>query len=322
MKKANPKNNDPEYLADLKAYQERQRLGMAQLKKAIRLKDEFYKLQYPERLKFMEENFDGITGILNKESETVISVSPDEKDPEQIRQFNEWQIKKYEGFEGELFDDYFFERIKARFERNIEQIKECNDFPGDLIRAFVVKELDVYSERVKDPLIKREIDFYNGNWDLSRKVIDTWFLRAWAYSNYIPFLKDQLKNGFPNGKSENTKGKGKKTFPEYFINVPEEKRISFADQLKSEFRNIKGKRLRYMIEALKELDILYLEERQSQQFYDAMNDYFKWDLGAKWFLFDPKTISLNDEPGRVNDKPNIEKAKKRIQLIIGQINKG
>lgn len=322
MKKANPKNNDPEYLADLKAYQERERLGMAQLQKAIRLKEDFYKLTYPERLKFMEVNFDGITGILNKESETVISVYPDEKDPEQIRQFNEWQIEKYEGFEGELFDDYFFERLTAGYERQIEQIKDCNVFPGDLIRDFVTKELDVYSERIKDPLIKREIDFYYGNWDLSRKVIDTWFLIARAYSNYIPFLKEQLKNGFPNGKSENTKGKGKKTFPEYFINVPEEKRISFADQLKSEFRNIKGKRLRYMIEALKELDILYLEERQSQQFYDAMNDYFKWDLGAKWFLFDPKTISLNDEPGRVNDKPNIEKAKKRIQLIIGQINKG
>lgn len=304
------KNNDSE----MEQFQERQRLGMAQLKKAIQLKEEFYKLPYPERLKFMEENFDGITGILNKESETVISVYPDEKDPEQIRQFNEWQIKKYEGFEGELFDDYFFERIRARFETNIENIKECNDFPGDLIRAFVTKELDVYSERVKDPLIKREIDFYNGNWDLSRKVIDTWFLRAWAYSNYIPFLKEQLNNGFPNGKSENTKGKGKKTFPQYFINVPDEKRTWFADQLKNEFANEKGLQIRYMIEAMKKKNLITLASGQYQRFYDALKEYYGRDIGAKSGVF------INIE--LANYKSQIEGAEKRIQSILNQFNKG
>lgn len=294
MKKANPINNDPGYLADLKAYQERQRLGMAQLKKANRLKDEFYKLPYPERLKFMEENFDGITGILNKESETVISVYPNEKDPEQIRQFNEWQIKKYEGFEGELLDDYFFERIRARFETNIENIKECNVFPGDLIRDFVTKELDVYSERVKDPLIKREIDFFNGNWDLSRKVIDTWFLLARTYSNYIPFLKEQLNNGFPNGKSENTIGKGKKTFPQYFINVPDEKRISFADQLKNEFANDKGLQIRYMIEALIKLNLLALRRGQWKGLISAIGNYFKGDIGKYQAIQNPKNLFPED----------------------------
>lgn len=290
MKKANPKNNDPGYLADLKAYQERQRLGMAQLKKAIRLKEDFYKLTYPKRLKFMEVNFDGITGIQNKERETVISVYPDEKDPEQIRQYNEWQIEKYEGFDGELFDMYSFERLKAGYERHIEQIKECNVFPGDLIRAFVTKELDVYSERVKDPLIKREIDFYNGNWDLSRKIIDNWFLMARAYSNYIPFLKEQLKNGFPNGKSENTIGKGDKSFYQYFINVPDEKRIWFADQLKNEFANEKGLQIRYMIEALINLNLLALNSGQWKGFVSSIGDYFGRKIGTYQAIQNPKNL--------------------------------
>jgi len=284
------KNNDSE----MEQFQERQRLGMAQLKKAIRLKDEFNKLQYPERLKFMEDNFDGITGILNKESEAVISVYPNEKDPEQIRQFNEWQIRKYEGFEGDLFDEYSFERLRAGFERHIEQIKECNVFPGDLIRDFVTKELDVYSERVKDPLIKREIDFYNGNWDLSRKVIDNWFLMARAYSNYIPFLKEQLNNGFPNGKYENTIGKGKKTFPQYFINVPDEKRIWFADQLRNEFANEKGLQIRYMIEALIKLNLLVLNSGQWKGFVSSIRDYFGRNIGTYQAIQNPKNIFPED----------------------------
>lgn len=302
MNKENPRDN-AKRMAEFK---ERQRFGKAQLKKAKELKSEFQQLDYPGKLKFMDDNFEGISGISDKWG-MILSIYPDEKDPEQIRLFNEWQITKYEGFEGEWFDNYSFKRLKRRFEKSIDQIRNINDFPDDLIQDFVARELDTYSERIKDPIFQKELIYYNGNWDLSRKVIDTTFLMARAYSNYVSFLKKQIEIGI----SPDKKGR---TFPEYFFPIPDDKKEWFADQLKKVFNTGKGLQIRYMIEALKELDLLTLEPGQFQKFYDTLKKYFDRDIGAKSGIFDKKT---NDLYG-----PDIKGAEKKIQSLLNQFNKG
>jgi len=312
-----------EFSEKKKEFDKRQDIEKAQLEKAKELKPEFDKLDYPGKIKFMEEHFEGIPGIGDK-GKRLLSIYPDETNPEQIRLFNEAFIKRWERNEGEIFIEYSFDRLKARFFAHIDKIHETNDVPDDLIREYIEKEIRTYSERVKTPFIQSERDFYNGNWDLSKRVIQTSYLIAQAYYNYLPFLKDQLTKGKDQLNKGVTRGRGKKTFPEYFINLPEEKKTWFADQLKKEFKNINGKPLRHLLEALKHMGIIenWAKNREGQKLYDAIQDYFGYKLASKWYVTGEGTITISDEPGRKNDKPNIELAAKRIQLIIDQINKG
>jgi hypothetical protein len=281
-------------------FEERQEIGRAQLQKAKELKPEFDKLDYPGKIKFMEEHFDGIPGIHDKE-ERLLSIFPDEHDPEQIRLFNEYFIKRWERNEGEMFIEYSFERLTARFFAHIDKIHKTNQVPDDLIREYIEKEIKTYSERVKTPFIQSERDFYNGNWDLSKRVIETSYLMAQAYYNYLPFLKEQLNKGI-------ARGRGEKTFPEYLINIPEEKKVWFADQLKKEFNTEKGLQIRYMIDGLKKMNYLSFAHGQGRALVRSMKKYFDQNIGSPQSILDQKEIFESD----------VESAIVRIKAILNQ----
>lgn len=281
-------------------FQKRQNIGKAQLQKAKEKKPEFDKLDYPGKLKFMDDNFGSISGISDK-GETIISIYPDENNPEQIRQYNEWQIAKWQTLEGELFDKYSFDRLKARFFAHIDKIIKTNQVPDDLIREYIEKEIKTYSEKVKTPFIQSERDFYKGNWDLSKRVIQTSYLMAQAYYNYLPFLKEQLNKRVSRGRK-------KKTFPEYLLIKPDENKIWFADQLKKEFNTDRQIHIRYMIEGLIKLGHLSLAKGQWAGCIEAIEQYFCRDIGDYQGIQNP-TIKPKD----------FESAEKRIQSILDQI---
>jgi len=289
-----------EFSEKKKEFDKRKDIAKAQLKKAKASKPEFDKLDYPGKIKFMEEHFEGISGISDN-GEMILSVYPDEHDPEQIRLFNERFIKRWEDNEGEMFIEYSFDRLKARFFSHIDKIRQTNPVPGDLITEYIEKEIKTYSERIKTPFIQSERDFYNGNWDLSKRVIQTSYLMAQAYYNYLPFLKEQLNKRVSRGRK-------KKTFPEYLLIKPDENKIWFADQLKKEFNTDRQIHIRYMIEGLIKLGHLSLAKGQWAGCIEAIEQYFCRDIGDYQGIQNP-TIKPKD----------FESAEKRIQSILDQI---
>ncbi|HUS87497.1 MAG TPA: hypothetical protein VMW76_09670 [Bacteroidales bacterium] len=156
---------------------------------ARRLKPEFDKLSYIEKLKFMDEHFPGVSGIEDDEGD-IISTSPDPNNKEQVRIHNEYFIKMFEIIEREYAIEFFFDRLRQRFEDEILMIKAGNPHPEKLIEDYIQKQIENFSLRIQNEDIQRTIDFYKGDWDLSIKLIDTNFLRARAWINYIGFLQE------------------------------------------------------------------------------------------------------------------------------------
>lgn len=280
--------------------------------KAKQLKPEFDKLSFADKLKFLDDNFgEDYIGESGQSEVNIapsgvgeISVYPDSGNPDEIRFWNEWAIRKYEGFKNSLFDDYSFPRLKVRFQNQIQKIRESNPFPDNLCREYMARQLKTYSERLKAPLIQREIEYYKGNWDLSKKIIGPSFLFARSYSNYVSFLKKQIETGIPSDKPV-------KTFPDFLINIPDDKKKWFADQLSKEFKTEIGMGIRYMIEGLKKLNILVTGNRQNKKLFDAITNYFGRNIGTYNSVMIPK-LTFEDE---------IQKAEKKIQFILNQINK-
>lgn len=283
-----------------------------QFEKAKRLKPEFDKLSFADKIKFMDENFSqsyiGPTGeiesVMAPSGVGEISVYPDLKNPDEIRLWNEWFIRKIENHQNDLFIAYSFGRLKQRFESEIIKIRKSNPFPDDLCREYMDSQLKTYSERLKAPLIQREIEYYKGDWNLSKKIIGPSFLFARSYSNYVSFLKGQIEKGIPSDKLI-------KTFPDFLINIPDDKKEWFADQLSKEFKTEKGMGIRYMVEGLKKLNILVTGNRQNKKLFDAITNYFGRNIGTYNSVMIPK-LTFEDE---------IQKAEKKIQFILNQINK-
>ena len=61
-----------------------------------------------------------------------------------------------------------------------------------MIKEYIKGQLETYSQKMSDSRIKRTKDYYKGNWDLSKKVIDNSFLQAQAGENYIAFLQSKI----------------------------------------------------------------------------------------------------------------------------------
>jgi hypothetical protein len=299
------KQNNSELKRLKREFQARQQRGFDQLAKAKEKKPEFDKLDYPGKLKFMYDHFDGISGISDN-SGMILSVYPDEADPEQIRLFNEWRIAKWQTLwdtlGGELFDKYSFDRLEARFYEHIEKIKNTNKVPIGLITEFIEGEIKTYSDRLNSPALKKEVQYYKGNWDLSKKVIQTEFLIAQAFSNYVPFLKDQLTKGVTRGREE-------KTFPEYLQFDTSEEQIWFADQLKNVFKGVYGIKTRRMIEALITLNLIKVSSGDWASLIDQIEKYFDWDIGTYQSIQNPT------RPKNIDNEIGI------IKKIISRINK-
>lgn len=162
--------------------------------KAIKLKPEFDQLSYSDKLKFMDDHFEGCSGIGDSKGEMIISIWPPQTKDEIIL-FNERFIKKYETYKDDLFIEYSLDRLKQRFDNEILKIKNSNPnttCQKNLIKEYVQGQLEIYSQRMTDSLIKWTKEYYKGNWDLSKKVIDTSFLQARAWENYIGFLQSKI----------------------------------------------------------------------------------------------------------------------------------
>ena len=74
-----------------------------------------------------------------------------------------------------------------------------------------------------------------------------------------------------------------------------------------------------MIEGLKKLDILIVEDRHKKELYNAIKKYFDWDIGTYNSIWMKKIIP-GTNPGEKSDNESISNSKKRIHFILEQIN--
>ena len=162
--------------------------------KARRLKPEFDKLNYEDKLKLMTEQFGEYwpSGIIDESGNIIISAYPDLNNKEEILLYNERIINLNEANKNDLFIDLSFDKLKQRFESEVVKIRNSNQHPKNLIKEYIKGQLEIYSQRMSDSTIKRTKDYYKGNWDLSKNVIDNSFLKARAGENYIAFLQSKI----------------------------------------------------------------------------------------------------------------------------------
>ncbi len=111
-------------------------------------------------------------------------------------------------------------------------------------------------------------------------------------------LNEYLKAYFPD-KHKNPE----KTFEQFLIN---NNKPVFAEKLKKEFEGAKGLNIRYMVEALINLGIIIINDRERMSLYNAMTNYFDWNIGRYQGIFDSKSL--------VED--NIKKAEQRISVLL------
>jgi hypothetical protein len=176
----------------------------------LSLKSEFEKLQYPEKLKFMDKHFGGAPAageypeFVNVESDKevkysksdippIINVWPKEADHYQIRLYNEWKIKLFESLEPSISMDFSFERLKKDFKDHISNIKKENLYPEKAINDYTQDQISIYKEKAQNRDVQLQWKEFGGAWDITKKVINNLgpFLKARAYYNYISFLENQ-----------------------------------------------------------------------------------------------------------------------------------
>ena len=114
-----------------------------------------------------------------------------------------------------------------------------------------------------------------------------------------------------NVKKRNEKSKKPfKTFPEYILH---KKNDEFAELLKNEFNIERGKSLKLMIDVLIKKEMFTIENRQRENIYNAMKEYFNRDIGTKQSIFDYKY----EQKGN----PDFESIELRIDNLLDTINK-
>ncbi len=96
---------------------------------------------------------------------------------------------------------------------------------------------------------------------------------------YLAFLESKK-----DVKKQKTK-KQEKSFPQFIINISDEKKELFASLLRDEFKTEIGIEIRYMIEALKRLTLIAIGDRERASLHRSIEKYFKRDIGKRQAVF-------------------------------------
>jgi len=102
--------------------------------------------------------------------------------------------------------------------------------------------------------------------------------------------------------------KADKTFIQFFINIPDDKKDIFASMLRDEFKTEIGLGIRYMIEALKKLNLIAIGDRERSSLFRSIERYFQRDIGDRRAVFPAKSVIIC--------KDNVETAVDRINPLL------
>jgi hypothetical protein len=90
-----------------------------------------------------------------------------------------------------------------------------------------------------------------------------------------------------------------KPFHKFLKNIPDDKINDFAEELKKDFPNTQSIDMRYMVEGLKNLNILVIEKGQMKKVFYSMKKYFAPDIGTYESIFTMPKLYKEDwmKPG-------------------------
>jgi len=234
-------------------------------KKFEDLKNKIPNLPYIERLRYMDLHLGGLMEITNEKGETI-STMPDKSKPEEIKLYNERFIKLIENSKGGKM--FFYDHLKQGFKDKILRLSESNPYPENMIKKEIQKQIDDYTERLKDYVLQWTIDKYDNDFDLSKEIIDMNFLKARAWPNYLGYLKEQL-NEF-----EARRGRAIKKYKEYKSLT---RARAFCINKILELPQYREYTKKDIIKFVKEL----WPEQSGQTVYEERNDIFNNFEGAK-----------------------------------------
>ena len=99
--------------------------------------------------------------------------------------------------------------------------------------------------------------------------------------------------------------KQEKTFPQFILNISDEKKELFASLLKDEFKTEIGLGIRYMIEALKRLNLIAIGDRERASLFRSIENYFQRDIADRRAVFPAKSVIIcNDNIDTAIDRIN------------------
>ena len=182
---------------------------------------------------------------------------------------------------------------------------KLNEFDHYLIVVYYIFNCHFYV--IQDCCLKHQIDFF----DLCRDLHFKWDLLSTGITLSYKETEDIIhyKNNLEEKTDYLVEQKKIKSFPELLLH---DNNYLLAEMLKSEFNTEKGKSIRFMIEVLKNKQILKLGNRQGTNIYRALKDYFRNDIGSKQSIFNYKLNMIADEI-------DIKRFEERIDFILKKI---
>jgi len=139
-----------------------------------------------------------------------------------------------------------------------------------------------------------------------KSKIDLDFIKT--IDNKINYYQDLIKYDI-NIPKRNSKQLSK-AFHEHLIH---DKNKNLAIMLKKEFKAERGKNIRFMIEALKGLNILCIPGRKNKEIHRALESFFNRDIGTYESVFNCNISKADNE--------EISNALNRIKFILAKLNK-
>lgn len=165
---------------------------MKTIEKARRLKDEFEQLPYSEKLKFMDEHFNGVSAV-EDENGVIISIKPDRPDengkilprPEEMTLYNKRFEQTVRG--SKYARELFFDSLVEDAETKIKEYSQLHQYPKPYIQEYLKKQLNDYESKIK----RYGLDLTKV-WDLSKEKIDLNYFYTQAWPQYIEYLTEKL----------------------------------------------------------------------------------------------------------------------------------
>jgi hypothetical protein len=156
--------------------------------------------------------------------------------------------------------------------------------------------------------------FEMNNTSLNQKIEDE-IDEYQPYSEVVPINPTQVEKVPTTLKTEISNPstieiKPVKTFPDYLLHIHNEK---LAEGLKKQFSTGKGKKIRTMLEGLKQITppIFTLSSGENNEFFSALSGYFKRDIGTYASIFN-SAYDKSDE----KEKASINDAIKKINHVL------
>lgn len=166
---------------------------------------------------------------------------------------------------------YVYPRLLSEYRKLGEDCSEMYFIEEQIEQHFI--HIDIYKNAHKR--LSDDISFEKYTFEDWHKTLRSYDIRIVSLKEIIKFLKQkkqEIETPQPPPPPEKTPTKLSDL-------ITHEKSVEIVESIKIQFKNIKGKRLKLLLLAFQELELLP-QERISQKFYDCCKIEFNWNIAS------------------------------------------